>query len=60
MNRLTETLNGDTPVSDSYDDADRLVSMGGVSYTYDGSGNLVARGSETTPGTTPASWPARP
>ncbi|MCC6174086.1 MAG: hypothetical protein IT305_02175 [Chloroflexi bacterium] len=45
-NRLTR-VRGSTTTSYSYDRADRIASAGGVSYSVDANGNLIARGTDT-------------
>ena len=46
-NRLSKTASPSSPVSSTYDRADRIKSAGGVSYTPDANGNVVGRGSDT-------------
>jgi RHS repeat-associated protein len=43
-NLTSKTLGNASPVSISYNDANEIVSAGGVSYTYDANGNLTDRG----------------
>jgi hypothetical protein len=46
-NRLTEDTEVGPPVTYGYDIANRLTSVGGVSYTWDNNGNLLSDGSST-------------
>ena len=39
-NRTSETVNGQT-ITASFNDANQLVSRGGVSFSYDGAGNMT-------------------
>jgi len=45
-NRLTQTINSVTTTY-VYDAANRLVSVNGVSYTWDNNGNLTSDGTNT-------------
>ncbi|HEU5314746.1 MAG TPA: RHS repeat-associated core domain-containing protein [Chloroflexota bacterium] len=45
-NRLTKTQGG-TTTTYAYDNADRLTTVGGVSYTFDANGNQTGRGADT-------------
>jgi RHS repeat-associated protein len=42
-NRKSQTLNG-TPITYTYDAADRLTNAGGVAFTWDDNGNLLSDG----------------
>lgn len=46
-NRLGRILDGGAEEVASFDSSDRIVSLGGVAYTYDGDGFLSGRGSDS-------------